>query len=143
MSQFLNHQCITETKQLISKIHLIGLENSEVKSKLYLFVFSFYSQSEIECLIRIFHNLVGRGDIKLANVGLDRNTFRVILHSVFGMTDDVLMNRGKESWRLKWAKLRWQMHVCVCVCVYTHTYIHTHIFSFHQRLKFLKQKLYI
>ncbi|OWK06255.1 hypothetical protein Celaphus_00011862, partial [Cervus elaphus hippelaphus] len=50
-------------------------------------------KSEIECLIRIFHNLVGRGDIKLANAGLDRNTFRVILHSVFGMTDDVLMNR--------------------------------------------------
>ncbi|KAG5210129.1 hypothetical protein JEQ12_015323 [Ovis aries] len=50
-------------------------------------------KSEIECLIRIFHNVVGRGDMKLANAGLDRNTFRVILHSIFGMTDDVLMNR--------------------------------------------------
>ncbi|KAI4543922.1 hypothetical protein MG293_006716 [Ovis ammon polii] len=52
-----------------------------------------FKKSEIECLIRIFHNVVGRGDMKLANAGLDRNTFRVILHSIFGMTDDVLMNR--------------------------------------------------
>ena len=100
-------------------------------------------KSEIQCLIRIFHNVVGRGDMKLANAGLDRNTFRVILHSIFGMTDDVLMNRGKESWRLKWAKLTWQGCVCVCVCVYTHThiYIYTHIFSFHQSLKFFNVKI--
>nr|XP_025146633.1 EF-hand calcium-binding domain-containing protein 1 isoform X3 [Bubalus bubalis] len=52
-----------------------------------------FKKSEIECLIRIFHNMVGRGDMKLGNVGLDCNTFRVILHSIFGMTDDVLMNR--------------------------------------------------
>ncbi|XP_017902920.1 PREDICTED: EF-hand calcium-binding domain-containing protein 1-like [Capra hircus] len=52
-----------------------------------------FNKYEIQCLIRIFHNVVGRGDMKLANAGLDRNTFRVILHSIFGMTDDVLMNR--------------------------------------------------
>ena len=138
MSQFLNHQYFRKTKQLISKIYFIGLKNSKVKSKLYLYFNFTVKKSEIECLIRIFHNVVGRGDVKLANVGLDRNTFRVILHSIFGMTDDVLMNRGKESWRLKWAKLRWQ--VCVGVCTHTHIYIYTHIFSFHQRLKFFNAK---
>ena len=133
MSQFLNHQYFRETKQLISKIYFIGLK---VKSKLYLYFHFTVKKSEIECLIRIFHNVVGRGDMKLGNVGLDCNTFRVILHSIFGMTDDVLMNRGKESWRLKWAKLRWQ--VCVGVC--THIHIYTHIFSFHQTLKFFNAK---
>uniref|UniRef100_A0A8C9DK31 EF-hand domain-containing protein n=1 Tax=Prolemur simus TaxID=1328070 RepID=A0A8C9DK31_PROSS len=48
---------------------------------------------EIECLIRLFHHLVGRTDGSCDNVGLDRNTFRAILHSMFGMTDDMLMNR--------------------------------------------------
>uniref|UniRef100_A0A8C6EAQ9 EF-hand domain-containing protein n=1 Tax=Moschus moschiferus TaxID=68415 RepID=A0A8C6EAQ9_MOSMO len=75
------------------KIYLTGLENSKVKSKLYLYFHFTVKKSEIECLIRIFHNVVGRGDMKLVNVGPDRNTFRVILHSVCGMTDDVLMNR--------------------------------------------------
>ena len=89
-----------------------------VKSKLYLFVFSFYSKkSEVECLIRIFYSLVERADIRLANTGLDHNTFLAILHSIFGMTNDMLMNRGKKSWRLKWAKLRWQ------ICIYLFIYI--------------------
>ena len=112
-------------------------------SCIYLYFHFTVKKSEIQCLIRIFHNVVGRGDMKLANAGLDRNTFRVILHSIFGMTDDVLMNRGKESWRLKWAKLTWQGCVCVCVCVHTHThiYIYTHIFSFHQSLKFFNVKI--
>ncbi|TKC46193.1 hypothetical protein EI555_006892 [Monodon monoceros] len=62
---------------------------------LYLFVFSFYSKkkSEVECLIRIFHCLVERAVVRLDNTGLDHNTFRAILHSIFGMTDDMLMNR--------------------------------------------------
>ncbi|KAB0392575.1 hypothetical protein E2I00_007330, partial [Balaenoptera physalus] len=50
-------------------------------------------KSEVECLIRIFHSLVERADIRLDNTGLDHNTFRAILHSIFGMTDDMLMNR--------------------------------------------------
>ncbi|XP_061054225.1 calaxin-like [Eubalaena glacialis] len=50
-------------------------------------------KSEVECLIRIFHSLVERADVRLDNTGLDRNTFRAILHSIFGMTDDMLMNR--------------------------------------------------
>lgn len=50
-------------------------------------------KSEIECLIRIFHSLVKRADVRLDNTGLDRNAFQAILHSVFGMTDNMLMNR--------------------------------------------------
>ncbi|XP_028345808.2 calaxin-like [Physeter macrocephalus] len=49
-------------------------------------------KSEVECL-RIFHSLVERADVRLDNTRLDRNTFRAILHSIFGMTDDMLMNR--------------------------------------------------
>ncbi|XP_046525038.1 EF-hand calcium-binding domain-containing protein 1-like isoform X2 [Equus quagga] len=52
-----------------------------------------FKKSEVECLIRLFHKLVGRADVRLDNVGLDRNAFRGILYSIFGMTDDVLMNR--------------------------------------------------
>lgn len=33
---------------------------------------------------------------------LDRVTFREILHYVFQMTDDVMMDRGKHQWLLKW-----------------------------------------
>ncbi|XP_057586964.1 calaxin-like isoform X2 [Hippopotamus amphibius kiboko] len=52
-----------------------------------------FKKGEVECLIRIFHSLVERADVRLDNIGLDRNTFRVILHRIFGMTDDMLMNR--------------------------------------------------
>ncbi|XP_024902575.1 EF-hand calcium-binding domain-containing protein 1-like [Pteropus alecto] len=48
---------------------------------------------EVECLIRLFHSLLERADVRLDNAGLDRNTFRAILHNLFGMTDDMLMNR--------------------------------------------------
>ncbi|KAM7120315.1 calaxin-like isoform 1-T1 [Molossus nigricans] len=50
-------------------------------------------KSEVECLIILFHDWVERADVRLDNVGLDRNTFQMILHSLFGMTDDKLMNR--------------------------------------------------
>ncbi|KAF3819116.1 hypothetical protein GH733_013266 [Mirounga leonina] len=50
-------------------------------------------KSEIECLLRLFHSLVERANVRLNNSGLDRNAFRAILHSIFGMTDDMLMNR--------------------------------------------------
>ncbi|XP_077713094.1 peroxisomal ATPase PEX1 isoform X6 [Canis aureus] len=52
-----------------------------------------FKKSEVECLIRLFHSLVERANVRLNNFGLDRNAFRAILHSVFGMTDDMLMNR--------------------------------------------------
>ncbi|XP_039111367.1 EF-hand calcium-binding domain-containing protein 1-like isoform X2 [Hyaena hyaena] len=52
-----------------------------------------FKKIEVECLIRLFHSLVERANVRLNNLGLDRNAFRAILHSVFGMTDDMLMNR--------------------------------------------------
>ncbi|XP_059113320.1 calaxin-like isoform X2 [Peromyscus eremicus] len=52
-----------------------------------------FKKSEIECLIRLFYSFVERPSGKLVNARLDCNTFRGILHSVFGMTDDMLMNR--------------------------------------------------
>ncbi|XP_074235536.1 calaxin-like [Saimiri boliviensis] len=50
-------------------------------------------KSELECLIRLFYTFVGRAGGRFGNIGLDCNTFRGILYSVFGMTDDMLMNR--------------------------------------------------
>ncbi|XP_037363789.1 calaxin-like isoform X2 [Talpa occidentalis] len=52
-----------------------------------------FKKNEIECLIRLFHSLVKATDKRLDNVGLDCNAFRGILYNVFGMTDDMLMNR--------------------------------------------------
>ncbi|XP_007938045.1 EF-hand calcium-binding domain-containing protein 1-like [Orycteropus afer afer] len=52
-----------------------------------------FKKSEVECLIRLFHSLVRRTDERLDKIGLDRSAFRGILHSVFGMTDDMLMDR--------------------------------------------------
>ncbi|KAM6202305.1 calaxin-like [Rhynchocyon petersi] len=52
-----------------------------------------FQKSEVECLIRHFHSLVKTRGEKLDKVGLDRSTFRGILHNLFGMTDDVLMDR--------------------------------------------------
>ncbi|XP_023400195.2 calaxin-like isoform X1 [Loxodonta africana] len=50
-------------------------------------------KSEIECLIRLFHSLVKGTDGRLNKIGLDRSAFQDILHSIFGMTDDMLMDR--------------------------------------------------
>ncbi|XP_042773666.1 EF-hand calcium-binding domain-containing protein 1-like isoform X2 [Panthera leo] len=52
-----------------------------------------FKKSEVECLVRLFHSLVERANVRLNNLGLDRNAFGAILHSIFGMTDDMLMNR--------------------------------------------------
>ncbi|VCX10555.1 unnamed protein product [Gulo gulo] len=52
-----------------------------------------FKKSEVECLLRLFHSLVEKANVRLNNFGLDRNAFRVILHNIFGMTDDMLMNR--------------------------------------------------
>nr|XP_042128699.1 EF-hand calcium-binding domain-containing protein 1-like isoform X2 [Peromyscus maniculatus bairdii] len=52
-----------------------------------------FKKSEIECLIRLFYSFVEKPSGKLVNARLDCNTFRGILHNVFGMTDDMLMNR--------------------------------------------------
>uniref|UniRef100_A0A8C3WJF6 EF-hand domain-containing protein n=1 Tax=Catagonus wagneri TaxID=51154 RepID=A0A8C3WJF6_9CETA len=60
---------------------------------IYLYFLFTVKKNEVECLIRIFHSLVERADVRLDNIGLDRNAFQVIPHRIFGMTDDVLMNR--------------------------------------------------
>uniref|UniRef100_G3U5R6 EF-hand domain-containing protein n=1 Tax=Loxodonta africana TaxID=9785 RepID=G3U5R6_LOXAF len=52
-----------------------------------------FKKSEIECLIRLFHSLVKGTDGRLNKIGLDRSAFQDILHSIFGMTDDMLMDR--------------------------------------------------
>ncbi|XP_037692594.1 EF-hand calcium-binding domain-containing protein 1-like [Choloepus didactylus] len=52
-----------------------------------------FKKSEVECLIKLFNSLVGKTHERLDKIGLDRNAFRGILYSVFGMTDDMLMNR--------------------------------------------------
>ncbi|XP_071071272.1 calaxin-like [Dasypus novemcinctus] len=52
-----------------------------------------FKKGEVECLIRLFNSLVGKTHERLDKIGLDRNAFRGILHSIFGMTDDILMNR--------------------------------------------------
>lgn len=52
----------------------------------------------MQCLINLFHNLVGDVTERQGMVtGLDRNAFRNILHMTFGMTDDMIMDRGKKT----------------------------------------------
>ncbi|NXA20237.1 EFCB1 protein, partial [Ibidorhyncha struthersii] len=52
-----------------------------------------FNKSEVECLIKVFNTLVAEFSSRPAAVGFDRNMFRDTLHSAFGMTDDVLMDR--------------------------------------------------
>uniref|UniRef100_A0A8C9K3K8 EF-hand domain-containing protein n=1 Tax=Panthera tigris altaica TaxID=74533 RepID=A0A8C9K3K8_PANTA len=69
------------------------MEYSLSLSCTYLYFYFTVKKSEVECLVRLFHSLVERANVRLNNLGLDRNAFGAILHSVFGMTDDMLMNR--------------------------------------------------
>ncbi|NXC69527.1 EFCB1 protein, partial [Anhinga anhinga] len=50
-------------------------------------------KSEVECLIKLFDMLVAESSNRFAAVGFDRNMFRDTLHSAFGMTDDMIMDR--------------------------------------------------
>ncbi|XP_038248328.1 EF-hand calcium-binding domain-containing protein 1 isoform X2 [Dermochelys coriacea] len=52
-----------------------------------------FNKIEVECLIKLFHTLVVEPSDRHAVIGLDRNTFRNILHVTFGMTDDMIMDR--------------------------------------------------
>ncbi|XP_021017517.1 EF-hand calcium-binding domain-containing protein 1-like [Mus caroli] len=52
-----------------------------------------FKKFEVECLIRLFYSLVGCPVGKMDNTGLDCNTFRGVLQNIFGMTNDMLMNR--------------------------------------------------
>lgn len=76
---------------------MTALNYSVINSASFLSSYFTVKKSEIECLIRLFCSLAERPSGKLANARLDCNTFRGILHNIFGMTDDTLMNRGKES----------------------------------------------
>ncbi|XP_023423133.1 calaxin-like [Cavia porcellus] len=52
-----------------------------------------FKKGEVECLIKLFHSFMEKVGGRFGNLGLDRDTFQEILHSIFGMTDDTLMNR--------------------------------------------------
>ncbi|XP_077159054.1 calaxin [Paroedura picta] len=52
-----------------------------------------FNKFEVECLIKLFNNLGVEPSERHAVVGLDRNSFRNILHVTFGMTDDMIMDR--------------------------------------------------
>uniref|UniRef100_A0A673VFP0 EF-hand calcium binding domain 1 n=1 Tax=Suricata suricatta TaxID=37032 RepID=A0A673VFP0_SURSU len=53
-----------------------------------------FNTFEVECLINLFYKLVGDVTERQGMViGIDRNTFRNILHMTFGMTDDMIMDR--------------------------------------------------
>ncbi|XP_074938940.1 calaxin isoform X1 [Phalacrocorax aristotelis] len=52
-----------------------------------------FNKSEVECLVKLFDTLVAESSNRFAAVGFDRNMFRDTLHSAFGMTDDMIMDR--------------------------------------------------
>ncbi|PKU40976.1 ef-hand calcium-binding domain-containing protein 1 [Limosa lapponica baueri] len=55
-----------------------------------------FNKSEVECLIKLFNALVkrpGQSNSRFAGLGFDRSMFRDTLHSAFGMTDVMLMDR--------------------------------------------------
>ncbi|XP_048366333.1 calaxin isoform X2 [Sphaerodactylus townsendi] len=52
-----------------------------------------FNKFEVECLIKLFNTLGVEPSERHAVVGLDRNSFRNILHVTFGMTDDMIMDR--------------------------------------------------
>ncbi|XP_075443474.1 calaxin isoform X4 [Ascaphus truei] len=52
-----------------------------------------FNKNEVECLIRLFYTLVEGPSERNTKGGIDRNTFRNILHNTFGMTDDMIMDR--------------------------------------------------
>lgn len=55
------------------------------------------NKSEVECLIKLFDTLVAKSGNRFAAIGFDRNMFRDALYSAFGMTDDMIMDRGETN----------------------------------------------
>ncbi|TRZ01833.1 hypothetical protein DNTS_004275 [Danionella cerebrum] len=51
------------------------------------------NKAEIECLIRIYNNLLEEQVERRAPQGLERGRFRNMLHNIFGMTDDMMIDR--------------------------------------------------
>ncbi|XP_048161629.1 EF-hand calcium-binding domain-containing protein 1 isoform X2 [Corvus hawaiiensis] len=52
-----------------------------------------FNKSEVECLVNLFDTLVAKARSDFAGVGFNRVVFRDTLHSAFGMTDDVALDR--------------------------------------------------
>ncbi|NXM81346.1 EFCB1 protein, partial [Oenanthe oenanthe] len=52
-----------------------------------------FNKSEVECLIKLFDTLVAKACRDYAAAGFDRTVFRDTLHSAFGMTDEVALDR--------------------------------------------------
>ncbi|NXK59927.1 EFCB1 protein, partial [Sylvietta virens] len=52
-----------------------------------------FNKSEVECLINLFNTIVARASSQFAGAGFDRTVFRDTLHSAFGMTDEVVLDR--------------------------------------------------
>lgn len=56
------------------------------------------NQAEVECLIVEFNALLGEPTVPgRAATGLERGKFRSILHNIFGITDDTMVDRGNPS----------------------------------------------
>lgn len=58
------------------------------------------TKSEVECLIKLFDTLVAKASSQFAGAGFDRTVFRDTLYNAFGMTDDVVLDRGEAGTQL-------------------------------------------
>uniref|UniRef100_UPI00398E5914 calaxin n=1 Tax=Pristiophorus japonicus TaxID=55135 RepID=UPI00398E5914 len=52
-----------------------------------------FNKHEVQCLMKVFSTLAGTFPEQRVAIGLDRNKFRNVLHTTFGMTDDMIMDR--------------------------------------------------
>ncbi|NWV40741.1 EFCB1 protein, partial [Grantiella picta] len=52
-----------------------------------------FNKSEVECLMRLFDTLVAKASSHFGGAGFDRMVFRDVVHSAFGMTGDVVLDR--------------------------------------------------
>ncbi|XP_069770042.1 calaxin isoform X2 [Narcine bancroftii] len=52
-----------------------------------------FNRQEVQCLMKVFSILADTFPEQRITVGLDRNKFRNVLHTTFGMTDDMIMDR--------------------------------------------------
>ncbi|NXR08330.1 EFCB1 protein, partial [Semnornis frantzii] len=52
-----------------------------------------FTKIEVECLVKLFDGLVAESRSRFAAVGFDCNMFRDVLYRMFGMMDDVMMDR--------------------------------------------------
>ncbi|XP_072365387.1 calaxin isoform X2 [Scyliorhinus torazame] len=52
-----------------------------------------FNKHEVQCLMKVFSTLVATFPEQRIGIGLDRTKFRNVLHTTFGMTDDMIMDR--------------------------------------------------